>query len=435
MEKYKKFRLFTTFEYFFKFESTSGILLILMTVLALIISNSHFSNLYFDFWKINFTIGFENFSLTKPLILWINDGLMSIFFFHVGLEVKREILIGELSDFKKAILPVGAAVGGSLLPALIFLSIHQSEIGRNGWAIPMATDIAFALGIIKFLGSNVPNSLKIFLTAFAIIDDIIAVIVITFFYSSNIQIDLILYSFVLFLFLVLLNFLKIKNITIYIFTGTIIWLLFLKSGIHPTVSAVLLAFFIPAKPRVSINDFTINLQETYKIFEEDQKMEKNILLKEKHYYALENLQYNIDSLQSPIQKLEHNLHGFVSYIIIPVFAFSNAGVVIETNTITKLSFDIATSLILGKGLGIFLFTILTMKIFKTGFIPDSNLLQLLGVSFLGGIGFTMALFISHLSFSDKSLVNEATIGILIGSLISCLIGITLILFSKKIKNN
>ncbi len=425
--------IITTYEKFVNYESSAGILLFFSTFLALILSNSFLSNQYFSFWENKIIIGTEKYHLNKPLILWINDGLMAIFFFLVGLEIKREILIGELSQLKQALLPIGAAIGGMVFPALFFFALEKEAL--DGWAIPMATDIAFSLGIIKLLGNRVPNSLKIFLTAFAIIDDIGAVLIIAIFYSSNLNIILLGIAFILIILLSILNFFNIKNIYIYILLGIILWILFLKSGIHPTVAAVILAFTIPAKPEVEIKDFMFDLEHTRKVFSEFKEREKGILLTHNQYDALENLNTSIESIQSPIQKLEHKLHGFVGFFVMPIFAFSNAGVTIEPNTIGSLSLSIGLSLVLGKLFGIVIGTYLTMKLFKARLPDGTNFKQFFGLGFLGGVGFTMALFINNLAYNEPILLDQARIGILIGSFISGILGYLILLYFSKPNTN
>ncbi len=433
MKFYKKFLNFfaTSYEKFFQYEASAGILLIFVTIIALIVSNSPYAEAYFSLWNIHLTIGFENFRLDKPLILWINDGLMAIFFFLVGLEIKREILIGELSQWNQAVLPIGAAIGGMLLPALFFFMIEKEAL--SGWAIPMATDIAFSLGIIKLLGNRVPVSLKIFLTAFAIIDDIGAVIVIAIFYSSNVNLILLGISLIVFLLLIFLNLLNITIITPYIVFGILLWLLFLKAGIHPTIAAVILAFTIPAKPKVEINQFVDILDNAKQKFQINNQREKEILLTKQQYDILENLNTSLEFIQSPIQKLEHRLHSFVSYFIMPVFAFANAGVMIRPDTFGDLSISIATSLVLGKFIGVILGTYLFLYLFKASLPSNSNFKQIVGVGFLAGVGFTMSLFINNLSYTNNIYLDQARLGVLLGSFISGTLGYIVLFLSSKEK--
>ncbi len=422
-------RVKSAFEKFFAYESSSGILLMIVTVLAFIVSNSNFSDLYFSIWNYQFVIGWEGFSLSKPTILWINDGLMAIFFFLVGLEIKREILIGELSDIKQALLPIGAALGGIFFPALFFFLLEKEH--TQGWAIPMATDIAFSLGILKLLGNRIPYSLKVFLTAFAIIDDIAAVLVIAIFYSSNIQLFLLGISSIIILFLIFFNINHITNSLFYIIPGIILWLLFLKSGIHPTIAAIIVAFTIPAKPKAEIENFIYHLEEAKNLFLDKKSREKEILLTKEQYHVLENLESNIEYLQSPIQKWEHKIYGLVSFFIMPLFAFANAGVNVKPETLGSLSFHISISLVSGKLIGIVLGTYLIIKIFKSSLPEGCNFQHIVGIGFLGGVGFTMSLFINNLSYTDSLILDQARLGILLGSLFSGLAGYLVLRFNRQ----
>ncbi|GIX41821.1 MAG: Na(+)/H(+) antiporter NhaA [Leptospiraceae bacterium] len=419
----------TTYEKFIQYEASAGIILLFVTILALVFSNSYLSDFYFSLWNTKFIIGFENFYLEKPLILWINDGLMAIFFLLVGLEIKREILVGELSQIKQAVLPIGAAIGGMVFPALCFFLLEIEAL--DGWAIPMATDIAFSLGILKLLGNRIPLSLKVFLTAFAIIDDIGAVIIIALFYTSNLNIILLAIALLIILLLILFNYWNITHLAFYLLPGIVLWLLFLKAGIHPTIAAVILAFTIPAKPKVEIMDFLSDLEYTKKIFENTTHREKEILLSHKQYDALEDLNTSIELVQSPIQKLEHRLHGLVSYFIMPLFAFSNAGVIIKPETFGNLSISISVSLVAGKLIGILLGTYLFMYIFKANLPENTTFKQMIGIGFLGGVGFTMSLFINNLAYTENLLLDQARIGILLGSSISGILGYFILLFSSK----
>lgn len=433
MQKYFKYTN-SIFLNFFKLESSSGILLFTVTILAFLISNSNFKEFYNSFLEYKFKIGFEDYYLEKSILLWINDALMSLFFFLVGLEIKREILVGELKDFKKASLPIGAAIGGMVLPAIFFLLLNQGKAGKEGWGIPMATDIAFSLSILKLLGNKVPLSSKIFLTAFAIIDDLGAVLIIAIFYTSSLNLILLLYSLLIIIILILLNYFNIRNLSIYLIFGIILWILFLKSGIHPTVSAVILAFTIPAKPKVNIYDFIQILDYAKTKFEKNKDFKNEILLNEEQMITLSELNNNINSIQSPLQKLEKKLHGFVAFFVMPIFAFANAGVNISQISIGNLTYSIAFSLLFGKLLGILIGVYLFMKIFKVHLPENTNWLHYIGLAFLGGIGFTMSLFINNLAYTEINLIEEAKIGILIGSFISGLFGYIVILLSlKKLK--
>ncbi len=430
-----KRELLTPFQKFVKIESLSGILLMLTTLVALIWANSPYGEHYQALWQYKIGISTEGFALNKPLILWINDGLMAIFFFLIGLEIKRELVIGELNSFKKMAFPLVGALGGMLVPVFIFFSLNQNPETIHGWGIPMATDIAFSLAILNLLGKRVPLSLKIFLTAFAIVDDLGAVLVIAVFYSGHLNIGLLLTALVL---LGILYFLSMKGLYskyLNIFIGIIIWVLFLRSGIHPTVAGILLAFAVPLRQRIDTPEFLANLVSISDKIKQATILQKPILSNEQ----IEQIDYLEDwthKYQSPLQHLEHKLHGWIAYFIIPVFAFANAGVLINSDIEldTLLIRTLIISLILGKSLGISAL-ILTAKKLKLIEVPqDISNRQIIGVSFLAGIGFTMAIFIAVLAFENSpQFIDSAKIGILIGSLLSAIIGYVILRFNPKPK--
>lgn len=411
---------------FIKLETASSIILFLVSIFAIVWANSSYGYLYEEIWFKKFTIGFANtdFHLSKSLILWINDGLMAIFFFVIGLEVKREILAGELTTLRKASLPIFAAIGGMAFPVLIFFLLNKGEIGMEGWGIPMATDIAFTLGILKLLGKRVPLGIKIFLTAFAIVDDIGAVLVIAVFYSSNIQWDLIGYAMVLFAGVSFLSYKEVYSQYFYFIIGFLVWLLFLKSGVHPTIAGILMAFTIPINRRVNISEYLESVKKQLLIFKEN-KATSSQLLTNDQIHAIDAIESCSEKVHSPLQHLEHNLHGWVSYLIMPIFALANAGVIISFKGLegaTHIVFNIAAALILGNTIGIFLLSYIGVKL-KLADLPESvTFKQLLAAGMLGGVGFTMSLFIANLAYEDESLVAAAKMGIIIGSLIAGSIG-------------
>lgn len=410
---------------FLKIESSGGIILIIATIAALIIANSSLGSTYESFWKHDFMIGTKSFNLTKPIILWINDGLMAIFFFMVGLEIKRELIAGELSTPKQAALPIIAAIGGMLVPASLFLAFNSGSVGSEGWGIPMATDIAFSLGILSLLGKRVPIALKVFLVAFAIVDDIGAVLVIAIFYSSEIHWGLLMIALALVAILFVLNFINIHYIPLYMLIGWIVWYLFLKSGIHPTIAGVLIAFSIPSSRKIQLNHFSNNIRQLLKSFS-NKLSEESITLNSEQLASIDNIETQIHKVQSPLQSLEHTLHGFVTFIVMPLFAFANAGIVLQgagLETFNGLTLSIGVSLVIGKITGIFLFSYLTVK-FGLSALPDNvNWKHILGTGMLGGIGFTMSLFISNLAYENNIiLINQSKLGILIGSFVAAIIG-------------
>lgn len=420
--------ILSPFQKFVNIESSSGILLLLATILALIWANSPFSESYQALWQYKMGFTTESFELNKPLLLWINDGLMAIFFFLIGLEIKREFLIGELNSAKKLAFPLFGAIGGMIIPVILFILINQNPETFKGWGIPMATDIAFSLAILKVLGNRVPLSLKVFLTAFAIVDDLGAVLVIAIFYSGSIKIGLLGLAFLLLAFLYFLSYRGYYSKFLIIFLGIIIWTLFLKSGIHPTLAGILLAFAVPIRQKIKTPEFIDNLVTITNNIKQASVLKKPILSKEQ-IQEIDELEDWTNKYQSPLQHLEHNLHDWVAYFIIPLFALANAGVVLNSNIPldVALVINIAVCLILGKSIGISAIVLLANKAKLIEIPSDISKLQIVGVSFLAGIGFTMAIFIASLAFvSSPNYIDSAKIGILIGSFISAIIGFTIL---------
>jgi len=426
--------LLTPFQKFVKVESLSGMLLFGATFIALIWANSPFASSYEALWQYKFGVSFQEFELKKPLILWINDGLMAVFFFLIGLELKRELLIGELNSVKKIAFPFFAALGGVIVPVVLYLLLNQNPETIKGWGIPMATDIAFALAILSLLGKRVPLSLKIFLTAFAIIDDIAAVLVIAVFYSSSIHWMLVFYAFILLAILILLSYKNKYTKEVSIFFAIIIWFLFLKSGIHPTIAGVLLAFTIPIRQRVNIKLYSENLTEiSNKIVKASSKENTHLLTKEQISH-IDNLEDLTCKVRSPLQHLEHILHNWAAYFILPVFALSNAGVAISTdsNYDTSLITNIAISLFAGKFIGVALLSYLGVKLKITQLPTGINFKHILGIAAIAGVGFTMSIFIDNLAFYGDALkIDSVKVGIIIGSLVSGIIGYLILKISLK----
>jgi len=427
----------TPFQKFIKTESLSGILLFSATIIALIWANSSLSPIYESLRQYKIGFSFQNFEFEKPLLLWVNDGLMAIFFFLIGLELKREFLIGELDTLKKASFPFIAALGGVVVPIVLFLILNKNPETIKGWGIPMATDIAFALAILKLLGNRIPLSIKVFLTAFAIIDDIGAVLVIAVFYSTTIDWMLLIYALLLFLILVFLNHYKIYKNYLFLFIGVIIWFLFLKSGIHPTIAGVLMAFTIPIRQKVNIKLYTKKSTRIIDQIKTDIN-NKNDTLSESQIEQIENLELSNKKVRSPLQHLEYKLHNWVAYFIIPVFALANAGVVINT----KMQIDyalitnIGIGLFVGKFAGITSFSFLGVKLGITALPNGVNYKQIIGVAILAGVGFTMSIFIANLAFSGlPHLVDLAKIGILLGSFISGTLGYLILRLSSTDKTS
>lgn len=421
-------------------KSTSGsIILLVFTIIALLWANSPWQDSYHTFWHETFSIGFENsdYIISKPLYLWVNDGLMTIFFFYVGLEIKRELLAGELTSMRKASMPVFAAIGGVLVPIALFFILNDQERGSSGWGIPMATDIAFSLGILNLLGKRVPISLKIFLTAFAIIDDIAAILVIAFFYSHEIQFNYLLIAGAILAFLAFLAYQKFHSKYLLLICSIAVWILFLKSGIHPTIAGVLLAFVIPATRNVKLDNFFTEIRDSLNIFKKTKS--KGLVLSDKQQDAVDNINVITDRVQSPMQQLEHGLSGWVNIIIMPIFALANAGIVLNLDYLseTQLISQIAIALVLGKVVGITSFSYIAHQLKIADLPKGMGFKEILGISFLGGVGFTMSLFIAELAFRDNDLLTSSKIGILIGSLLAGLTGYFIIKYqlSKKSKNS
>ena len=381
------------FKWFFKLEAASGLFLLFAAILALIISNSNLSDLYFSPLNQYLFVGINNFGLKLSIIHWINDALMAIFFFFVTLEIKREFLQGELSNIKQALLPIIAAVGGMLVPALfyVFINLGNSET-LNGWAIPSATDIAFSLGVLSLLGKRVPLSLKVFLTALAIIDDLGAIVIIALFYSGDLSIKYLTLMLLAFIVLLLINKFNIKKFLPYLVVGFFLWDFTHNSGIHATIAGVLLAMTIPHR-----------------------KKEKDFSL---------------------LIKIEHAISPYVAFGIMPLFAFANAGVSLEglsfASLLDKVPLGIVMGLFLGKQLGVFIFSYISIKLKVAQMPNDTSWYNFYGVGVLTGIGFTMSLFVGNLAFAENmQYMDGVKIGVLTGSLLSTLFGYFLILLTPN----
>ena len=381
------------FKWFFQLEAASGLILLIAAIIALVVSNSNFSELYFSTLEQYLFLGVNEFGLKLSVHHWINDLLMAVFFFFVTLEIKREFIQGELSNFKKAMLPIIAAIGGMVVPALFYVAINfgNSET-LYGWAIPSATDIAFSLGILSLLGSRVPISLKIFLTALAIIDDLGAILIIAFFYSGELSISYLSLILISYIFLLILNKFGVKKFLPYLIIGIFMWFFTYKSGIHATIAGVLLASTIPHK--IKANDFSLLI------------------------------------------KIEHAISPYVAFMIMPLFAFANAGVSLEGLTLSSLMMPVPLGILLGlfvgKQLGVMLFSFFAVR-FGVAQMPDnSNWFSLYGVSILTGIGFTMSLFVGNLAFIESTqYIDGVKIGVLAGSLLSTIFGYLILSIAIK----
>jgi NhaA family Na+:H+ antiporter len=423
-------RIVRPFQDFTHKQSSGGILLIAATVVALVWANSPWAESYSNLWHTKLTVGIGDFSLTKDLTHWINDGLMAVFFLVVGLEIKREILVGELSSIRGATLPVAAAVGGAVAPAAIYLAINAGTEASAGWGIPMATDIAFALGVLALLGEKVPVGLKVFLTALAIVDDIVAVLVIAFFYTSEISWGALGVGTAFLAALVVANLLGAGKTLVYAVLGIGLWLCFLLSGVHATIAGVLLALTVPASSFMNPTAFLERVRYILDRFEKAGEKGENVLTNEERQAALHALNHAAYKLEPPLHELEHALHPWVVFAIMPVFALANVGLPLGGDIGKALSspvaFGIVVGLVVGKQLGITLFAWLAVRSGISELPGDINWRHVYGAGWLAGIGFTMSLFIADLAFSDSSLVEAAKLGILVASLIAGVVGWTIL---------
>lgn len=414
------------FQHFFQTEAAGGLILLACAVIALIWANSPWGDSYTGLWQTRLTLSLGATGFGKPLLLWINDALMAVFFLLVGLEIKREVLVGELSSLRQAILPLAAALGGMLVPAGIYLLLNAGTAGSAGWGIPMATDIAFSLGVLALLGGQVPLELKVFLTALAIIDDIGAVLVISIFYTSQIVWLALLVALGVLALLFTANRTGVSHPLVYTLLGIALWLALLQSGVHATIAGVLLAMTIPANRRIDAGEF---IDRSRQILDEFQAASHGVhtsLMNEEQRSALEALEHASAAVEPPLQRMEHTLHPWVAFGIIPLFALANAGVQINGMGAAgggeSVTLGVIAGLVLGKPVGILLASWIALL---TGFaqMPAAvSWRHIAGVSCLAGIGFTMSLFIADLAFGDAALLTAAKLGILVASLLSGIAG-------------
>ena len=418
-------RYIQTFQDFISKEALSGILLFVATLLAVAVANSPLSPLYFELWQMPMGLNFGTIDISMSLTYWIDDGLMALFFLMVGLEIKREMLIGELSSVQKAAFPVVAAVGGMLLPALLYVLLNPEN--PLGFGIPMATDIAFALGILMLLGSRVNPALKLFLVALAVVDDLGAVLVVATVYTNEIHAAYFLHAGLVYALIWILNLKGVKSLWPYLILGVALWVYIHAIGIHATVAGVLLALAIPISSKIEERDFIHNAKKAVDEFEAH--IDTIPILNHHQIDALENIAHGYDRVQNPLVRLEHNLHGFSAFFIMPLFAFSNAGVIIDPSTVSShfmVVLGVVLGLVVGKPLGIFGFTWLMTK---TGIVKKPENLtwyEIGAVGFLGGIGFTMSIFITHLAFADQTMIDAVKLGVFTASFLAALIGVLLL---------
>ncbi len=431
-------KLSTPFEDFLNAQTTTGLILMVMTIVALVLANSPLAEGYAHFFhtEIEFKVG--TWHLSHTIHHWINDGLMTIFFFMIGLEIKREILVGELSNIKVAILPILAAIGGMAVPAMIYAMINSGTDGASGWGIPMATDIAFAISALVLLGKRVPVALVTFLVALAIVDDLGAVLVIALFYTAEIHTMPLMISGIAFLTLLLFNRIGIHAVLPYFIVGLLMWFFMLESGVHATITGVLVAIAIPSKPKAHPANFSKSAKSMLDDYD-TYPVQKGQYINEKQKAIIQNIKDKIDAVGTPAERLEHDLHLSVALVIIPLFALANAGISIDFSSLRDtilepVSLGIIFGLIAGKVIGIFGTAWLAVR-FKIAKLPtNSSMSQVFGVAFLGGIGFTMSIFVADLAFvGNPELVFQSKVGILVASLLAGFFGFFWLRFMAKSK--
>ena len=431
-------KLITPLEQFIKSEANSGILLVVCTLVALIIANGPLFHAYEEILNSQWMIGgADSFNIKLSLHHWINDGLMTLFFFLVGLEIKREILVGELSVFRKALLPIFAAIGGMVIPALFYYLINKEGVGADGWGIPMATDIAFAVATLVLLGNRCPKALMTFVIALAIVDDIGAVLVIAIFYTSEINIISLMWAGMVFVLLILCNISGIRKSWVYAVLGVILWGFMYHSGIHATVAGILAAFAIPARAKYKPRIFVNGARKLMDRFDVSYKKDSSVLRNESMMSILQTLKRGLTRAQTPLQNLEHANYLPVNFLIIPVFSLANSAIPIDVLNIGSVLTDsitigIIVGLVLGKPVGIVLATWVAVKM-KICTLPENTTMQhIVGAGFLAGIGFTMSVFITELAFSgQKEILVISKTGILLASIMAAVIGFVYLVYVNK----
>lgn len=397
-------------------------MLLLATVIALVWANSPWADQYEQLWATEISFSWGADALSHSLLYWIDEGLMALFFLLVGLEIKRELLVGELSSRQQAVLPAVAALGGMVAPALIYLAFTAGTEGARGWGIPMATDIAFAVGILALVGSRVPGSLAVFLTALAIVDDIGAILVIAFFYTAEVDVGALLLAAMLMVSLVTLNMLGVRSVAMYLGLGLFLWLAMLQSGVHATIAGVLLALTLPASGKLAVPTFVRDSRALLDAFEEAGTPEQSPLCNEDREVLAEAVESNARGVRNPLGRVESSLRPWVIYGVVPLFALANAGLRIEgsflDNLLEPVALGIILGLVVGKQVGIFLSSWLTLRTGAGRMGGRARTSHVYGVSWLGGIGFTVSLFIAGLAFAGSPLLDVAKGAILVGSAIA-----------------
>lgn len=419
-----------TLNKFINKEALSGIILFIATVAAVIVANSSLGQAYYDLWHMPLGVNIGEHKISMSLTYWIDDALMALFFLMVGLEIKREMLIGELSSVSKASFPIVAAFGGMVVPALIYVAFNMEN--PYGFGIPMATDIAFALGILMLMGTRVNPALKLFLVALAVVDDLGAVLVVATVYTNEIHAEYFLHAGIIYAVIWALNFRGVTKITPYLILGVALWVYIHAIGIHATIAGVLLAFAIPIQSKLEEKKFINDTRKNIDDFEKN--IDEIPILNHHQIDSLENIAYSYDKVQNPLVRLEHNLHGLSAFFIMPLFAFSNAGVLIDFSSVNEnlmIVLGVILGLVLGKPIGILGLTFLATKLKLVKKPDEISWSEILAVGFIAGIGFTMSIFITHLAFLDENIIAAVKLAVFAASFIAAVIGVILLLNVKK----
>ncbi len=428
-------RVVRPFQDFFRLEAVGGMLLLFSAAVALAWANSPWADLYAQIWHTPVTFGFGDAVHARDIRHWVNDGLMAVFFFVVALEIKREMLVGELATPNRAALPAFAAIGGMIVPASIYLAFNLGTSTVDGWGIPMATDIAFALGILALLGDRVPLSLKVFLAALAIVDDLGAVVIIAIFYTSEIHTTLLLVAVTVFLAMVLMNAARVRSPTIYGALAFALWVALLDSGIHATIAGVLAALTIPSSARINAGVFRSRSRELLDRLEAADAEPNTHMLTGEQQESVYSLAALVEQLKTPLQRFEHRLHPWVALVIMPVFALANAGVELGDGLADALTrpttIGVAAGLVIGKLAGVMGFAWVAVASGIAVLPRGVTWRQLAGASALAGVGFTMSLFIAGLAFGDTPALELAKIGVLLASVVAGVLGVVLLLMASK----
>jgi NhaA family Na+:H+ antiporter len=426
----------TIFQRFFRTETLGGVVLLALGLAALAIANSPLAEAYDRVWETPLTLGVVHHDLSLSLHQWINDGLMAVFFLLVGLEIKRELLAGELSSVRQAALPIACAIGGMVVPAAIYLMFNFGRMGSHGWGIPMATDIAFALGTLNLVAPRAPIGAKVLLTALAIVDDMGAVLVIAMFYSHAIVWSALAGAAVMFLVLIGFNVIGIRHLWPYLLGGVVLWYFVHASGVHATIAGVALAFTIPTRARINAMEFSQEARSLLDEFDRTETGDFLVLTSKGQQEALFSLDRASEGVTAPVLRLEHALHNFSAFVVMPLFAFANAGVKIDLSLQhAEIGLGVLTGLMFGKPLGIIAAAVIAVKSRIASLPQNVNWTSLFGYACLAGIGFTMSLFIATLAFNDAALVDAAKRGIIAGSLVAGVAGAVLLKMSPVLRDD